>query len=154
MALPEDVAEILELGIRKEQAAHDFYLRAADQATEPWTKDVFEQMAGQEDKHERLLREWRAEGKCPAPDEPLDMDHELIERGHAAVEEYIPAAAGPEEAVDLGLDMERQAIAYYDDLAARLDDEDAQSLIQALRAEEDQHVVLLGTIRASLQGTE
>ena len=154
MALPHDVAQILEMGIRKEQAAHDLYLRAADQVTDPWTKDVLEQMAGQENKHERLLRTWRDEGRCPAPDSAFEADHELIERGHAPVEEHIAPAAGPEEAVDLGLDMERRSIAYYDDLAARFEDDDARNLIRALRAEETKHITVLEKIKASLHGAE
>ena len=154
MALPQDVAQILEMGIRKEQAAHDLYLRAADQVTEPWTKDVLEQMAGQENKHERLLRTWRDEGRCPAPDSAFESDHELIERGHAPVADYIGPAAGPEEAVDLGLDMERRSIAYYDDLAARFEDDDARNLIRALRAEENKHIAVLEKIKASLHGAE
>jgi len=152
MALPQDVAQILEIGIRKEQAAHDLYLRAADQATDPWTKDVFEQIAGQENKHERLLRTWRAEGRCPAPESAFDAHHELIERGHAPIDEHIEPTAAPEEAVDLGLDMERRAIAYYDDLARRFEDDDARNLIRALRAEENKHIAVLEKIKASLHG--
>ena len=154
MALPQDVAQILELGIRKEQASHDLYLRAADQAADPWTKDVFEQMAGQENKHERLLREWRAEGRCPAPESAFEADHELVERGHARIDGHIEPTAGPEEAVDLGLDMERRAIASYDDPARRFQDDDARNLIRALRAEENKHIAVLEKIKASLHGAD
>ena len=111
-------------------------------------------MAGQENKHERLLREWRAEGRCPAPESAFETDHELVERGHAPIDGHIEPTAGPEEAVDLGLDMERRSIAYYDDLAARFEDADARNLIRALRAEETKHITLLEKIRTSLHGAD
>ena len=107
-------------------------------------------MAGQENKHERLLRTWRAEGRCPAPESAFDAHHELIERGHAPIDEHIQPTAAPEQAVDLGLDMERRAIASYDDPARRFQDDDARNLIRALRAEENKHIAVLEKIKASL----
>lgn len=143
MALSEHLCGILKTGIQKEQAAHDFYLRAADNTDHPLGKKMFERLADEETKHEDLLRGWSEEGSCPsdATFEPPDRD--LLKRGHAKVDQMVKGETGDLEAVELGREQERKAIQFYQDAADQAEDDQSKDLLMRLKSEEDKHLAML-----------
>ena len=143
MALSEPLCGILSVGIRKEQAAQDFYRRAADNTDHPLGKKMFERLAGEETKHEELLRGWSAEGACPAGVAFPEPDHDLLKRGYAKVDQTVKPGTGDLEAIDIGRRMEREAIQFYLDGAAKADDQPSKDLLMRLKGEEDKHLAML-----------
>ena len=51
----ESVEEILEFAIEKEEAARNFYLKLVDRVSDASTQDTLKYLAGEEDKHIKLL---------------------------------------------------------------------------------------------------
>ncbi len=143
MTLSEKLCGILKMGIEKEQAAHDFYLRAADNTDNVLGKQMFERLAGEEANHETLLRDWSTEGECPVEATFEPPDKELLERGYTQVDKTVQPTSDDLEAIELGRKMERKAIDFYQAAAADADDEESKNLLMRLKAEEDRHLALL-----------
>ncbi len=143
MALSEKLCGILEMGMQKERAAHDFYVHAAENTGHKLGKQMFQRLAEEETKHERLLGDWSEQGSCPPGAEFRPPDGEMLRRGHAKVDEIVQAEAGDLEAVELGRKMERQAIDFYLDAAEKTEDSASKDLLMRLKAEEDKHLALL-----------
>lgn len=65
-------AHALQLAIRSERRAHDFYQGVADTTTNERVRTLATQFAEEEAEHERILREWVV--KYPAPEGAWDLD--------------------------------------------------------------------------------
>jgi len=143
MALTERMCGILEVGIRKEQDAHDFYLRAVENTNHPLGKKMFGRLADDEAKHEQLLASWSRGGVCPRKVSLPAMPPDILKRAHATIDRVVKPETGDLEAIELGQKMEREAIAFYQDAAAKAEAPEAQDLFGRLKAEEDKHLALL-----------
>jgi len=71
------------------------------------------------------------------------VDPVLMKRGKAKIDKTVQAGTTDLEAVDIGRDMERKAIAFYADSAAKATDPGTRDLFLRLKAEEDKHLALL-----------
>lgn len=143
MVLSDKLCGILNLGIQKEQAAHEFYVHAAENTDHELGKKMFGRLADQETQHEELLAGWAEEGECPADTEFPAPDEDMLERGHKEVDKIVAGETGDLEAIELGQQMERKAIQFYEDAAAEAEDQDSKDLLMRLKAEEDKHLALL-----------
>jgi rubrerythrin len=143
MTLSEAMCTILETGMRKERDAHAFYAEAAGRTEHPLGKRMFERLADEETKHEQLLAAWAEEGVCPATGEIPPSEPDVLARARAKIRERVQASTADLEAIQLGQEMERKAIAFYQDAAARTDQGDSKNLLLRLKAEEDKHLALL-----------
>ena len=121
MALTERMCGILEMGIRKERDAHDFYLRAAENTNHPLGKKMFARLADDETKHEQLLASWSRGGVCPRKVSLPATGPDVLKRAHAKIGRVVKPETGDLEAIELGQKMEREAIAFYQDVAERSD---------------------------------
>lgn len=143
MALAEPLCGILNMGIQKEQAARQFYLRAAENTRQPLGRKMFKRLADEESKHERLLADWAAKGACPADATFPPPDLSMLKRRKARADQAVKADTGDLEAIELGRDMERKAIQFYADAAAKAPDPPSKGLLMGLKGEEDKHLALL-----------
>jgi rubrerythrin len=143
MALAEPLCGILNMGIQKEQAARQFYRRAAENTRQPLGRKMFKRLADEESKHERLLADWAAKGTCPAGATFAPPDPSMLKRGQAKVDQIGQADTGDLEAIELARDMERKAIRFYVDAAAKAPDPASKDLLLKLKGEEDKHLALL-----------
>ena len=143
MALGEAMCNTLKMGMRKERDAHDFYLKAAAGTKHPLGRKMFERLAGEETKHEQLLASWVKEGTCPATGDLPPSEPHVLQRARAESKQRAGPDTGDLEAIELGQDMERKAIAFYQDAAAKAEGQDAKDLLLRLKAEEDTHLALL-----------
>jgi rubrerythrin len=143
MALSQEMCGILVMGAQKERAARDFYLLAAGRTQHPLGKKMFERLAGEETRHEQLLESWANKGLCPAEVTFPTVDAEFLRKGRAKVVKAVQADTGDLKAIELGQEMERKSIAFYDDCAAKASDAASKALFQRLRGEEDKHLALL-----------
>ena len=143
MALSKDLCSILAAGAEKERAAHDFYAGAAGKVKNPIGRKMLGRLADEETKHEQLLQSWAREGACPAAPPAAGLDKDFIARGRQKVAEAVKAGTTDLEAIEFGRQMERQAIAFYQDAAAKVQDQASKGLLLRLKAEEDKHLALL-----------
>jgi len=143
MAISERMCEILEMGIRKEREAHDFYLQAADDTNHPLGKKMFGQLADEETNHEQLLASWLRGSVCPRKVSLPAAGPDILKRAHAEIGRVVKPETGDLEAIELGQKMEREAIAFYRDAADKAEAPEARDLFGRLKAEEDKHLALL-----------
>jgi rubrerythrin len=144
MALSDELCGILAMGAEKERAAHVLYLEAANKTKHPLGRQMFERLAAEETKHEELLKAWAHQGLCPMD---VDFEHEIdadfMKRAHAKLDEVVKCGTGDLEAIELGRQMERKAIAFYQEQAAKTGDKNSKALFLRLVAEENKHLALL-----------
>jgi len=143
MALSKDLCSILAAGAEKERAAHDFYAGAAGKVKDPVGRKMLRRLADEETKHGQLLQSWAREGACPAAPAAAGLDKNFIARGRQKVAEAVKAETTDLEAIEFGREMERKAIAFYQDAAAKAQDQASKDLLLRLKAEEDEHLALL-----------
>ncbi|HUS44612.1 MAG TPA: ferritin family protein [Phycisphaerae bacterium] len=146
MALSEKMCGILAMGIEKERGAHDFYVRAGEDTKHPLGKKMFGRLADQETQHEQLLRSWSDQGACPADADLPSTDPGVLKRARAEMDKVVEPETGDLEAIELGQEMERKAIAFYQTSAAKAEDEASKDLLMRLKAEEDEHLALLSDL--------
>jgi len=146
MPLSEKLCQILQTGARKESDAHDFYLRAADGTDHPLGKRMFERLADEEAKHEQLLQSWADHGACPADAGFPETDPDILKRAQARIDRVVKPGAADVEAIQIGQEMERKAIAFYQEGADAAEDGESRKLLLRLKAEEDKHLALLADL--------
>ena len=130
-----NVDEILDFAIEREQGAHDFYMDLAKKMEQQGMKDVFVQFAKEELGHKAKLQGIK-DGKrlLPAKDKVLNLK----------IAEYV-VDVDPEEELDyqkaliLAMKREKSAFKLYTDLSEAVDDHDLRGTFQALAQEEAKH---------------
>jgi len=143
MALSDELCNVLATGMEKERAAHDFYVEAAGKTQDDLGKKMFERLAQEETQHEQLLKSWSEQGACPADASPEGLDPDFVKKGRQKVADAVQADTRDLEALAFAQEMERQAIAFYEQSAAVAEDEASRDLLLRLKAEEDKHLALV-----------
>jgi len=146
MALNENLCGILAMGEQKEHAARDFYLEASRRTAHPLGKRMFERLSGEEAKHAQLLMDWANQGLCPVDVKFPPVDKDWLAKARAKIREAVKAGTTDLQAIELGQDMERKSIAFYQDCAAKVADAASKELFLRLKAEEDRHLALLADL--------
>jgi len=143
MALSKDLCGILAAGVEKEKAARDFYTQAAEKTVFPVGKKMFTMLAAEETKHQELLESWSTAGACPVNAVVGGLAHDLLKKGKAKLDRDVKPATGDLQAIEIGQDMERIAIAFYAEAATKAADKASKDLFLRLEGEERKHLVLL-----------
>lgn len=149
---------VIRRAIQNEIAGQRFYHDASFYCVDPWAKDVFASLAREEEKHTHLLLvEYQA---LETSGRWVDLDVALRSRAEVDITritfsddepagELFPPQWSVREAVDrraddlkalaFGVEMEQQAIALYEEEAARSTQPAAQRAYQFLVEEETRH---------------
>lgn len=143
MALSKDLCGILAVGGQKERAARDFYLEASRRTKHPLGKQMFQRLSGEEAKHAQLLQDWANQGICQVDAKFPPVEKDWLDKARARIREAVKADTSDLEALQLGQDQERKAIAFYQDCAAKMPDQPSKDLFLRLKSEEDRHLALL-----------
>jgi rubrerythrin len=146
MVLSKDLCGILAVGEQKERAARDFYLEAARQTTHPLGKQMFERLSKEEAKHAQLLQGWANNGLCPVDVKFPPIDKDWLNKAKAKIREAVKGDTTDLEALQIGQEQERKAIAFYQDCAAMSPDQPSKDLFLRLKSEEDKHLALLADL--------
>ncbi len=130
-----NVDEILEFAINREQEAHDFYIDLAGKMKRPGMKEIFTQFAGEELGHRKKL-EGIKQGKSLTPSSQKILNLKIAE--------YL-VDVNPNEELDyqkaliLAMKREKAAFKLYTDLADSIDDTNIKQTFFALAQEEAKH---------------
>jgi len=146
MALSETMCNILKMGIRKERDAQEFYQKAAQRTKHPLGKKMFARLADDETKHGQLLASWSSQGVCPRNVSLPATAPDALKQARAKIDEAVKPETGDLEAIELGQEMERKAIAFYQDAAGQAKDPASKDLFLRLKGEEDKHLALLADL--------
>jgi len=129
------VDEILDYAIDREQDAHDFYMDLATRSEKPSMKQVFSQYASEELGHRRKLEGIKA-GKILLPARKKVLDLKLADY---LVDVDPNADLDYQETLILAMKREKAAFRLYSDLANATDDPDVKLAFMALAQEEAKH---------------
>lgn len=151
----EGALAVLRLALQEEMSGQRFYQDAAYSCVDPWAKEVFATLAGEEEEHVRMLlvqyQSLSEQGRWVPIDEALSSGAEVditrmtfagdgLESGALfSVEMEVDRRADDRDALALGIEMEQKAINLYRDQAAKSPDKAARQAYEFLVEEETRH---------------
>ena len=149
--------DALNSALELEHVGHDYYVKIAEKAESPLTKEVFTALAGQELVHMERIQEifnnLKFEGVDPhaRADEMQKMVRGIFSRfsSHARS----TWAMDNSEAYEYAQDLERQSIAMYNKLAGESADPAERQFFEELSREENLHLNALENVYFFLQRT-
>ncbi|MBN1608402.1 MAG: ferritin family protein [Polyangiaceae bacterium] len=133
--MPDEVDDILDFAIDREQEAHEFYTRLAGQATRPGMRQTFADFAQEELNHKHKLKAIKAGGKLLRSRERVQD----LGIAHHTVDVEPGRELGYQEALILAMKREQASQRLYTDLAAATEDAELREAFLALAQEEAKH---------------
>lgn len=151
-------ADIVEIGIEKEKKRRDFYGQAAEKFKDNMDLgELFRRLHDWEEDHVARFIEIKESvaGAHYAESYPGELeaymqaliDSELYDQ--ITPESFANIVSSPEEALDMGLRFEKDAILFFSGLSRFLDD-DMKEVTKKLIAEEQDHLVYLTRMKKEM----
>ncbi len=137
MAEFRTVNDSIKLAIEKEKEAVQFYTRASDMVTNPGTKVMLTELAGEEQKHVIMLSDIQAGktietiGSQPLPP-TMDLSRYLVS-------EPISENSTPQDIMIVAMKREDKSIAFYSSQIPVVSGTDLQSVFERLLSWEREH---------------
>jgi rubrerythrin len=153
-------AEIVEIGIEKEKKRRDFYALVADQYKDnKELSELFVKLRDWEEEHIRRFQEIRDTvskaqytetypGETEAYMQAL-VDSDLYDK--ITPEGFSSMVSSPEEALDMGIRFEKDAILFFNGLS-RFADDAVKKVTAKLIEEEQQHMLYLYDMKKKMKG--
>lgn len=142
----ENLREIVDFAIEKEQEAADFYLDASEQEPFSGSKEMLKEFAQQEMKHKKMLENLEEHGVDDSIQGYSFKWIKDIKRSNYLEDiEYKPGM-GYKDMLLLAMKREEKALDLYRDLHDKADDEKVKELFKVLRQEEAKHKLSLETL--------
>ncbi len=152
-------AAVVALGeaVKFESDGRDFYLRAAEMATNPLARAVFEALAEDEKDHVRRVREIYEELKDKPgwPDVPTMVARasgvlDAFEYASASMASQVPADATAEEALAKAGEMEKKGLSFYRERVSKASCPAEAEFFRRLVAEEEVHFRTIERVRNAM----
>jgi len=139
------VIKAIKDAVMVEVKGQQLYSHAAEQAEDPAAKKMFEMLAADEDDHVRILMN---QYKSLIEEGKLDLDHvhpAEVDHGSATVitddfKKAVRRGNFEMAVISIGCDLEKKAIAYYKENAAKTEDAELKQLFTWLVEWEDGHL--------------
>ncbi len=153
-------AEIVEIGIEKEKKRRDFYALAAEQYRDSAElAELFGKLRDWEEEHIQRFQEIRDTvskaqytesypGETEAYMKAL-VDSDLYDK--ITPESFTSMVSSPEEALDMGIRFEKDAILFFGGLS-RFADDSVKEVMGRLIEEEQQHMLYLFDLKKKMKG--
>ncbi len=149
--------EVAKAAVEIERKGYDFYKKVASQAQNAETKEVFEYLAGEEQKHEAIfssllerlgkvdLPAWATEAEYGQYLESLIMSHSLFSGGLA--EKYMSEAGDEDTAIRMAMGFEKDTILFFKEMKELVPESEKKAVQQCID-EERLHLRRLGAMLA------
>jgi len=135
--MDKTVSDILEIAIKREQEAYDFYLQIHDKVTDPGLRETLEFIAGEEKKHKAFLVSYR-DGNFGA--KALQMadfvDYKVAEY---LEESEIDERSKPEDVYLVASHREMRSFHFYSELANLHADSEIREMLLKMANQELKH---------------
>jgi len=143
--------EVFRVGMCIEQAGFEFYTKMAEKAEDQATRRVFEKLADDEKEHLKLFEslELKTGGGMGARPDEMDTDVSAyvcsivdggIFKGIEDMAKYHRSEFNPETALELALQVEKDAVLYYTEAMRAATKKKAREALEQLVEEEKRHV--------------
>ncbi len=131
------VSDIIEIAIKREEEAYDFYLDIHDKVVDPGLKETLEFIAGEEKKHKAFLVSYRDGNFGPKALKMADfVDYKVAEY---LEEPEIDEAATPEDVYLVASHRELRSFHFYTELANLHADSEIKEMLLKMANEELKH---------------
>ncbi len=131
---------ILDIGIKRETEAHEFYQKVVDKIKDKALKQIFQDLADQELGHKLMLENFKLNPEIKVKMSTPAVDFGLAET--VALPE-LSTEMSPAEALALAMKKEQQAVEFYRYLASYTNDEEIKQLIMEMANMELNHKQML-----------
>lgn len=131
-----NINELFDLAIANEQEAYAFYSDAAQKVTNPGVRDIFLELAREENGHAMILEKFKATGVLANRFMQPEVDYKIAETQEPQV---LSTSMKPADAIALAMKREQEAAAFYQMLAARASDATEQAALISLANMELEH---------------
>jgi rubrerythrin len=142
----ENLDEIFDFAIQFEQEAVKFYEDTAKEESMSGTKQMLKEMADEERKHERLLKEMKSKGLIKGMDKYKFKWIPDIKRSNYMVDVEYEKGMPYNEILLVAMKKEEKALALYNDLLKRAEGEEAKKLFKIMCQEEAKHKLKFETL--------
>lgn len=144
-----NLTAIIDFAIAQEQEAADFYRTVGGKETQEAKKHLFLQFAGEEDKHRQLLENLKSGETGSALDNYRFTWITDIKRSNFVADIVFTPGMPYREILMLAAKREENALALYNLLLEKAEDDSARKVFKMLCQEEAKHkLVLEGTLDA------
>jgi len=146
--------EVYRVGMCIEEAGLAFYTKMAEKADDPATKRIFKRLAKDEKAHLAFFESLELETKGGMGKQPAEMDSDVssyvcslvdggIFRSIAKMESMSRRKFNPESALELALQVEKDAVLYYSEAHRVNKKRKAKKALERLIEEEKGHVTVI-----------
>ena len=149
-----NAAEIVDMGIEKENKRRDFYALVAENFDQSEVKDLFTKLRDWEETHVKKFTEIRDSVKGHEVRESREgemkeyMDNVVDDRLYSDItpEGFSEKIKTPLEAIERGMEFEKDAILFFSELLPHMESSNRDA-VQKLINEEKQHLVYLSELK-------
>jgi rubrerythrin len=130
----------IETAARMEQEAVEFYQKCAEKTTHPMGKKMFLSIAEDEKYHfECALQMTKEQHFIPAATRPIEDMKKLFEDHRKETLMSVPSSADELEALKVAMKMEKEAIDFYRNAAAKAKNDKEKHFFECLVMDEEEH---------------
>ncbi|MFC1887761.1 ferritin family protein [Candidatus Cloacimonadota bacterium] len=120
-----NINDLLDLGVEREEEAHEFYSFAAQQTSNKVIKNIFLELSKEELDHKALLLKFKHDPQLASKLVAPQKDYKLAEKVELPV---LSNDMKPADALALAMKKEQLAVEFYRNLAEDFKDEEARKL--------------------------
>lgn len=144
----------IEMAVKMEQEAVDFYKKCAEKTNNPVGKKMFLSIAEDEQYHIACAANIQ-KGQAVTPSEvrPLADMKKIFEDHKQAMLERVPSTADELEALNVAMKMEDEAITFYKEAAARAVTPEEKAFFECLIQDEEEHFRIFQNTHSFLSDT-
>ena len=143
----EDLEAIIDFAIEKEREAAEFYERISnDEEDFAGSKKMFQEFAAEEQKHEKILQDFKVKGISKSLEEYQLKWITDIKRSDYMVDLSYEKGMPYNEILLLAMKREEKALKLYNDFLEQADTDEGKKLFKVLCQEEAKHKLALETI--------
>ena len=143
----ENLEAIIDFAIDKEREAAEFYQQISDDEEDfSGSKQMFAEFAAEENKHEKLLLDFKTEGISKSLQEYKLKWITDIKRSNYLVDLNYEKGMPYNEILLLAMKREEKALKLYNDFLKQAETEDSKKLFKVLCQEEAKHKLALETM--------
>lgn len=143
----ENLEDIIDFAIEKEREAAEFYQKISnDEEDFSGSKKMFEKFAAEEQKHEKILQEFKTKGITKSLEEYKLKWITDIKRSDYLVDLDYEQGMPYNEILLLAMKREEKALKLYNEFLEQADTDEGKKLFKVLCQEEAKHKLALETI--------
>jgi len=130
----------IEMAIRMEQEAVDFYTKCAERTGNPVGRKMFLSIAEDEQYHIACaLNMQKGQKVVPASTTPLEDMKNIFEQNKQDMLNRVPSTAGELDALKIAMKMEEEAVAFYRNASAQAGTAEEKGFFDCLIKDEEEH---------------